>query len=364
MLHERAAESIERHAKGTDEHAGLLSLHYMHAERYEDTWKHAVIAGDHASELYANAEAATYYRRATRPRRGPKNPVPGCRPRLGVAGDATERTGAYDDAAKAYAQARHLAGASTDRSRLLRKSGVVHERTARYRAALSCYTTRPRPRAREGRRTDRSHRALRAARDRVCRRALPPRETRRLPALGRDRGREAARIDYQPGLAHALYLQGIVLASLGRPSPAIAGRSLAIYEELGDLIGQGNALNNMGIEAYFRGRWSESLDLYERSAKARDQAGDVTGAATQQNNIAEVLSDQGHLARARELFVAAREVWTAAGYQIGVALATSNLGRVAGPAGDLDLGGRLLADRARGSGRLARWSISSRRTAG
>jgi tetratricopeptide (TPR) repeat protein len=155
---------------------------------------------------------------------------------------------------------------------------------------------------------------------------------------------EASRIAYQAGLAHALYLQDIALSTLGQPSQAIAERSLAIYEELGDLIGQGNALNNMGVEAYFRGRWSESLALYERSATVREQAGDVTGAATEQNNIAEILSDQGHLARARELFDAAREVWIAAGYKVGVALATSNLGRLAGRAGDLELGTRLLTD--------------------
>jgi tetratricopeptide (TPR) repeat protein len=219
----------------------------------------------------------------------------------------------------------------------------VHERTARYRAALSCYT-----RGRDlvvGSGADRDEAVERCehaiAYAGVRYRQGKHSECLRWAEVAVD---EASRIAYQPGLAHALYLQDIAMSCLGRPSQTIAERSLSIYEELGDLIGQGNALNNMGVEAYFRGRWPESLDLYERSAKVREQAGDVTGAATEQNNIAEILSDQGHLPRARELFGAAREVWIAAGYKVGVALAVSNLGRLAGRAGDFDLGARLLTD--------------------
>ena len=119
-------------------------------------------------------------------------------------------------------------------------------------------------------------------------------------------------------------------------------QGLAIFEELGDLVGQGNALNNLGIAAYYRGDWAEALEHYEASRRVRERCGDVVGTATEENNIAEILSDQGDLEAARRTFSFARATWSAAGYRVGVALATSNLGRLAARAGDVALGRRLL----------------------
>ena len=45
---------------------------------------------------------------------------------------------------------------------------------------------------------------------------------------------------------------------------ALRGLALPIYEELGDLLGQANALNNLGVDAYYEGRWQEALETYER----------------------------------------------------------------------------------------------------
>ena len=129
---------------------------------------------------------------------------------------------------------------------------------------------------------------------------------------------------------------------LGRPDDDFGARALAIFEQLGDLVGQGNALNNLGIAAYYRGDWAEALEHYEASRRARERCGDVVGTATEENNIAEILSDQGDLEAARRTFSLARATWLAAGYRIGVALATSNLGRLAARAGDVALGRRLL----------------------
>jgi len=146
-------------------------------------------------------------------------------------------------------------------------------------------------------------------------------------------------------MAHALYLQHMMSVYLEEPADELGHRSLAIFEELGDLVGQGNALNNLGIGAYYRGRWSEALEHYERSREARVRSGDVVGAATEENNIAEILSDQGNFEEARSLFESARATWLAAGYRIGAALATSNLGRLEARSGEVQAGRRLL-DRA------------------
>ena len=160
---------------------------------------------------------------------------------------------------------------------------------------------------------------------------------------------EAARvaewIGDRPLQANAYYLLHDAYGDLGSPEVArYRDLALPIYEELGDLVGQGNVLNNLGIDAYFEGRWDEALALYARSKEAKSRAGDVANAATQSNNEAEILSDQGRFAEAEALLSDALRVWGAAGYEIGVALATSNLGRVATRAGRRDEGLALLED--------------------
>jgi tetratricopeptide (TPR) repeat protein len=150
-------------------------------------------------------------------------------------------------------------------------------------------------------------------------------------------------------VAHAYYLLAHAYAFLGSPeSKRYRALALPIYEELGDLVGQANVLNNLGIEAYFEGEWDEALALYQRSKGARERAGDVVGAATATNNIGEILSDQGRLAEAEALFREALRIWRTARYPVGVALATSNLGRAAARGGRLEEARELLNEALRG----------------
>jgi tetratricopeptide (TPR) repeat protein len=138
-------------------------------------------------------------------------------------------------------------------------------------------------------------------------------------------------------LAHAYYLLHLSHTSLRSPErEAFRGLALPIYEEVGDLLGQANVLNNLGIDAYYEGRWQEALDLYERSKAVRERIGDVVGAAQITNNIGEVKSDQGYLTTAAELFEEARAVFDASGHRMLASLATSNLGRTASRAGELE----------------------------
>jgi tetratricopeptide (TPR) repeat protein len=144
-------------------------------------------------------------------------------------------------------------------------------------------------------------------------------------------------LGHLPGLAHGYFLLHIAHTATGHPDrAAFRGLALPIYEELGDLMGQAHVLNNLGIEAYYDGRWDEALDLYGRSKEARTRIGDVVNAALVANNIGEIHSDQGRLAEARALFDEAREVAGRAGGQLTVAVSTLNLGRVAAREGRFD----------------------------
>jgi tetratricopeptide (TPR) repeat protein len=224
---------------------------------------------------------------------------------------------------------------------LLRKTGVLNERQGRYRQALACYTRGRRLIVGAAKNAQAERSELDLASAGIRSRQGRYRECTRFAA---EAAVEAARAGHRSGLAHALYLEHMMSVYLGQPEDDLAFQALTISEEIGDLVGQGNVLNNLGIGAYYRGKWVTSLEHYERSREARVRSGDVVGAATEENNVAEILSDQGDFEAARSLFESARATWLAAGYRVGAALATSNLGRLEARAGNVARGRELLEE--------------------
>src|SRR5215467_1380691 len=66
-------------AKRRDEHAPILAYHYARSEHPEKAIEYALLAGDQAARLYANAEATTYYEQALTMARGlPPSPPAHC----------------------------------------------------------------------------------------------------------------------------------------------------------------------------------------------------------------------------------------------------------------------------------------------
>jgi tetratricopeptide (TPR) repeat protein len=63
--------------------------------------------------------------------------------------------------------------------------------------------------------------------------------------------------------------------------------------------------NNLGGQAYFEGRWEESLRFYSRAQDAFVRAGNEPEAATSGANIGEVLVSQGRFEEAEEVLVEA-----------------------------------------------------------
>ena len=119
---------------------------------------------------------------------------------------------------------------------------------------------------------------------------------------------------------------------------------MPILEEVGDLVGQSSLLNNLGIEAYYAGRWDDAIDLYRR-------AGELERAGRRRRQRCPRPEQRGRdsirprrLAEAGELLDEAARVWRAAHYTVGIALATSNLGRLAARSGRFDEADRLLRD--------------------
>lgn len=337
-VHGRVGEVLEaaldRHG---DEGLGLLSLHFHHAGRHGKSWRYSVAAGDHARMIYANVEAAEFYRRGLEASRALPEVGAGEVARVTEAlGDVCEVAALYEQAASAYRNVRKLLGPDDPLgvARVMVKLGTLRERVGEYTAALRWYG-RAMTVLRED---DDAVRAAMLGQLAVAYAGVRYRQGR----LGESVKWAEQAVGYaetagaRHTLAHAYYLLDSTLTDLGRPEMKYREMALPVFEEIGDLLGQANVLNNLGIDAYYEGDWEAALDLYERSRGARERAGDVVGAATAANNIGEILSDQGHITTAEALFRQARQTFRNANYPVGVALTTSNLGRAAGRAGRIE----------------------------
>jgi tetratricopeptide (TPR) repeat protein len=339
-LHAKAGEAYERlELAGRGEFAELLSLHFSQAGDAAKAYRYSLVAGERAQEKFANVEAAAFFRRALEVAPELDLPAAELAPVWESLGDVSELAGLYADAEQAYGKARTL----DEHPRLLLKEGIIRERFGRYPEALQWYN--------RGLRSLDSLPAEEQAQMRaelgLAYAGVRVRQGEFVDGAGwcKQVVEEAAMHDNLPALAHAYYLMHLAYISNRSPERvALRGLALPIYEDLGDLLGQANVLNNLGVDAYYEGRWQEALELYERSKALRERIGDVVGAATITNNIGEIKSDQGYLATATELFEEARDVFEASGHRMLATLALSNLGRTAAREGRLDEALAMLRD--------------------
>jgi class 3 adenylate cyclase/tetratricopeptide (TPR) repeat protein len=342
-LHARVAEVVGETATDEEEVAETLSLHFSLAERHEEAWRFSLLAAGRARAKFANADAAELYRRALTAAGSVPSLTPAEVGRTWEAlADVLELGGDYGEARQAYRQARARLRSDPDAlARLCLKEGRLRENEGHYAEALRWYERGLR-RADE---VDGSPRVLHRLRLSLGYAAARFRQgafeecVEWVERVIED-ARAAGALEE---LAHAYYLVHLAYTSLGSPKRnEVRDLALPIYEELGDLLGQANALNNLGIDAYYEGRWDEALGFYDRSRAARERIGDVVGAATIANNIAEILSDQGRIDEAEAELRDVRAVCEAAGSRLMTAVADANLGRAAARAGRPDEARELL----------------------
>jgi class 3 adenylate cyclase/tetratricopeptide (TPR) repeat protein len=347
-LHARVAETTERLAgDAVEEHAEVLSLHFLEAGRHDAAWRYSLTAGERARMKYANAEAADFFRRALEASRQAEDlsadEIAGAWEALG---DVTEKIGALTEAAGALREARRrLRGNALAEARLLRREAEIAERSGRYvdglrllgrglkgidplegpaaareRAQLSVWYASGR--FRQGRHRD----AVR-----WCEKAIEQAE-----AAG---DREA--------LAWAYMVLDMVHIELGtRTADAYGQLALSIYEQLGNLPRQASLTLNLGGRAYYESRWSDAIALYEQARDLYARTGDTFACADATFNIGEIRSQQWRLPEAEALLQDARRMWRASGDRVGVAYATSELGRVAYRSGRTDEAFELLDEAA------------------
>ena len=343
VLHAQAAEAIEARAKGTDSRrrAALAALAGRRTLGPSLGMRPLGRRAGFVSLRAMPTRPRSSVGRSTPPLICAESPKRSWRGVGELLGDVCELAGNYERARAAYGDAHRRLHQGAGRARLLRKVGVLQERRGRYPQALRNYTSALRHLDGDDDADLVERCELTLATAGVRHRQGRLRQSAAEAAVA---GEYAVRSGYCHGLAHALYLRHINSVYLDEPDDALADEALAIFVELGDLVGQGNVLNNLGISAHYRGAWPEALEHYRASQAARERSGDLVGAATEDNNIGEILSDQGHYVEAERCFNAAKSTWRAARYSIGEALAASNLGRLAARTGRTLRGAALLAE--------------------
>ena len=335
-LHEAIGLRLEQDP-GSDRDSGpaVLSNHFALARDYERAHRYAMLAAKRATERFSHADAARLYRRAIEAGR-----AGGCADAHALAeaweqlGEALRSVGEPAAASRALTEARRLQRDDPIAlARLCDRHASVASRNQSLTAAVRwltrgfrCLETaegadatawRARMRSRLGGIRNRQGRWSEAIA--TCRQAIA----------------EAESVGELRALAHASYSLDWALVESGRAREADhSWRALEIYEQLGDLEHEFDVLNNLGMFAYFNGRWDEAIELYRRAGACGERAGRPADAARVDCNVGEILSDQGHLDEAEAHLKRVRRVWSATGERQGVAFADVLLGRLAVRRGD------------------------------
>jgi class 3 adenylate cyclase/tetratricopeptide (TPR) repeat protein len=335
-LHLRAARVTEARSDDPDAAADILSLHYSEGGDAGHTWHYARIAGDRARDAFANIEASAHYQRALDSARHVPDAGDADKSKVWTAlGDVRELSGTFDEALDAYRRATSLSNDPIDVARLAEKRARVRERSGRYSLALREITG--------GYRTVSDVHSIEAGRIRARLSAFAAsvrlaqgklKEAMRQATRAAEEAEETGERD---ALARAYSMLDVYYRWSGQPDKAVYGtRALAIYEELGDLNGQGVVNGNMGVEAYFDGRWADSIEHYGKSRDAFRKTGNEVQAVYAESNLAEILVNQGRTEEAKPMLEGALRVMLASDWLDGASFVQVQLARVMSKEGDLE----------------------------
>jgi class 3 adenylate cyclase/tetratricopeptide (TPR) repeat protein len=326
-LHAGVGATIEASCADPLDQAELLSFHFSASDDRAKAWRYSLAAGDRSAAVFANLEAAEFYERALEAARVVRPDPQALRRVHESLGDVWDRAGGFDRAMRAYRDARRLAtGAPLDEARLCFKEGEMRERVGRYTDALRWYRRGLSSlEGVEGAAADELRADLCLGYGTIRQGQAKPRDAVRWceRAVGHAEAAGARR-----ALAHAAYALDWIYTSMGTPGKApFPGLALEIYRELDDQAGLARVYQNLGMYAYFEGRWNDAVELYRRGQEARFALGDVVGAAVGTLNTGEILCDQGRFDEAEAAFREVQRVFRAAGYREGVAYAKAYLAR-------------------------------------
>ena len=337
-LHGRVAEVIERRqGERPEEAAELLSLHYFNAERWNEAWTHSRAAGDQAREVYANADAARFYERATeagtKSEGIPDQDLAAVWRSLGV---VREATGDFEGALEALRAAiRLLEDDPEAQAAAYQVRALSLLRLGNYAGALKETTSGLKLVAASSSKTGAAIGArLTAIRADIRLQQGQAREAIRLAEAAVE---AAERTEARDALARAYSALDRAYEQLGEPSKAVFERqAVEIYREIGELRSAALVEMNLGVQAFAEGRWDEAVERYAAADRELQRVGDAASAAMVSANLGEILISRGERDRAKTLLEEARETLRATGLAAPAVFVDTQLARLQLEEGRLD----------------------------
>ena len=335
-LHSSAGRVIERRAgSGMASQVDALSLHFSRAQTWEKAWLYARLAGDQAKAMYAPAEIALHLERAIEAARF----LPG----LAAAevasvwrelGEARFRVGYYRQSDDAYRRAASLVveDPMAWAANMEKRARVLGEFERRYRSSIRLlHRALARLEAEAGMQAEAVNVQLLVREASIRARQGRFHDTLSLSLQVVERA-EAVGERRVVALAYTLIDEALLF--LGRTSEATHfALALEIAEKLGDRPLIGAALRNLGVVAYFEGRWNDAVSFFRRGADVAFGSGDIGGAAISEMNVGEILGNQGRLDEANADLRRATRTFQGLGYATLEVAAITQLGRVAAELG-------------------------------
>jgi len=139
------------------------------------------------------------------------------------------------------------------------------------------------------------------------------------------------------GMAMALKQLGIIGGSLGRYQDAQERlqQALALYHEIGDAYGIANTLNDLGVVAVWLDQQDEAQRLYQECLALRQQLGDLWGIGTSLNNLGYLAYLGKAYAEAEHLLDQSLVIQRQIGDRYHIANCLNNLGCAASALGEI-----------------------------
>ena len=314
-LHRAAGETLEAMSTDLDADSPTLALHFWRAGDAERTWRYAQMAGELARESYANVDAAAQYERALEVSRRVPEITDDERARLwALLGDLRELTGVLDGAVEAYRRAASLTTDPVAKADNMARRARVHSRAGAPGTAL---------------RTVSAARKLldQAPGDAARRVSVRLDYLTAVARLGQEKPREgrewadravasAREIDDWHTLIRALNAMDFADQQLGRSGVGAHTReALEISMAHGDAPQESVARANLGVLAFYAGRWAEAVEWLTTSSRVAIEAGNDFGAAETDLTYADILIHQGRLEEAEDVLRKASRVLRASGIE-------------------------------------------------
>ncbi len=155
-------------------------------------------------------------------------------------------------------------------------------------------------------------------------------DTRQALALCTESSELAARLDYQYGLAHGLYLTSLCQFILGESKDVVEKvfQARAVMQSIDDLYGLAMVDNLLGHLYDQSGAYKNALDHHQRSLQTREKIGDLSGQSGSLNNIGLVYQALQQPVEAMEYLLKSLKIAEKTNLPEDLAYPLSNLGEL------------------------------------